>query len=333
MIRLASFACCSLLLASPGLAQTPSPSPPGDLHRAPAQVRHAGTYQVATATWRRGAPVQNLGGAASPDVIYNNTSPSGYFSAGGAGQFGNELFIADEGGVPTLDDPTPFSVGPDRVAYLVDGFEIGYCDFLTPDPGASAWRVSFYDEYAGLCAEPSDLEPVPGGVLELTGLPTGGCWTMVIDLTGIEFTLRGDGGDLDPGFNGDPDLDSFTWTHQYIGAGGPNQGQAGFLLAGDPDSNEAGYAGTNPNPGAGAIAPPPTAGTSTYYEPAPGLCPTTTTTLAPFSSDGRLTRDVFYLGDMLPARRRGRAASSSVGTSTPTGAGPRARTPSPRSTW
>ncbi len=250
-----------LFLCFPQAEPTHSTRAPEPLPVAPEALpqgaRHAGIYHVQTQTWtRRPIEVDSFG----PDVVYNNTALSGYFtSAGTVGGFGGRGAVIDEGAIPGTGNGLSFPVAPDRDAYWIQSVEIGYCD--NNAPGTSGWRLEFYQSY-----RPCEFQPIliPDGAIEVNGLPAGGgCWVMELDLSGGgEFEIGADGGAHRPGWDDDHFLDSFGWSMQYTGPG--NQ-TAGFMLAGDPLSTDPLY---NPNlPG----VPRATDGTGTYFGP-PSLC-------------------------------------------------------------
>ena len=264
----------ALSLAATTLAQSPTPSPTAvPPERITGPVRHAGIYHVATGTWTRHAgPVAGFG----PDTIYNNTAQTGYFtSAGGAGGFGPGGRNIDEGALPGTTNPGPFARNPNRDDYLVNGFEIAYCDNGLSASGG--WEIEFYSSYVP-CVVPTGG---PDATIPLTGLPAGGCWTITVDLTGgSEFCLEADGGSLNPGWDNVVALDSFGWGYRYIGSDGA--APAGFILTGDPTY-------TAPNYTVGGL---PRDGTGTYYG-ATSLCATPTAT----SGTGYLTQDQWLLID------------------------------------
>ena len=212
----------ALLLGAPlATAQQQIPN----VQKAPSAAKYAGTYHAQTGTWTRRT---NQFGPSLTDIIFSNTAASGYFSsAGGNGGFapGSENF--DEGGLPGLTNGNPFAIGPNRDTYRVNGFQISYCDF---GPALSAgWEISFYEQYA-----PCTFADNPVTRITTTGLPAGGiCWVIDIDLTGgQEFDIGADGGN---GWQNDTLTDSFGWSFRYAGSSAATD-QAGFQLAGDPDS-------------------------------------------------------------------------------------------------
>ena len=213
--------------------QTATSSSPGrsapqrlDAERVTGPVRHAGSYHVATGTWTRtGGAVANLG----PDVIYSNTTGTGYFtSAGGAGGFAPDSANYDEGGLPGSTNTNVSGVTNDE--YVANCFSIGYCDNGLPASGG--WAITFYESYTPCTLPDPASGEVPVGSFLATGLPAGGCWTVELDLSGgLEFCIGADN-PLFPGFDDDANLDSFGWSYQYAGTDG--SAPAGFIMAGDP---------------------------------------------------------------------------------------------------
>lgn len=306
MLRSSLLVAWASLLAVGAAAQSAAPAPQisRDVHRVPGAVKHAGIYHAATGTWTRIRGNQaNIG----PDVVYNNSLESGYYYNNASGpQAGLEFF--GTGNIPTAASNGSFATSPDRTRYTINCFEFAYCDFGTT-PASSAWAFKFYDS-ATPCQDPT-VAPVASLVFQ--NLPSlglalpgnNGCWSVIFDLSGMEFCLEGDGGQLNPGWDLDnPDLDSFGYSIDYVGPA-PN---AGLLLAGDPDNDESGYNALNPNngtlcnPAFCPAAPIPTGGNATYFNP-PGLCnlPGAPGGAAPFRGTGRLTRDFWLATDGNPA--------------------------------
>ncbi|MEO0662735.1 MAG: hypothetical protein AAFZ87_14455 [Planctomycetota bacterium] len=221
----------------------------------PAPLRHAGTYDVATNTLTPGgslasnAFVVRYSNTASPTVYVPTVGPTGSIAGGVLSDTGR---IGGDFGPPT-DSP------PGYDSNRIDAFRFAYCD-LDPTPGAAGLELAFFDRLAP-CGSPES-----GAVrtIELTGLPTGGCWTVEVELRGSEtFCLAADGGDLE--FDGDLALDSFGWSVRYTGSG---TSAAGVVLAGDPSATD-GFAYSNPNtPGAAnPPAPPSQLGVATFFNP------------------------------------------------------------------
>ncbi|MEM6567929.1 MAG: hypothetical protein AAF957_05935 [Planctomycetota bacterium] len=258
-----------LALAPLAAAQSAQSLSAPELH-ATTPARYAGIYHAATGTWSRpSATTSALNGI---DVIYSNTAQAGYFTtAGSSGGFAPGSTNFDEGGIPGTTNGDTFPNAPDRDEYRVNGFQIGYCDF--GPPLSSGWEISFYSSHV-----PCTLPSGPAGTVTVTGLPAGGgCWVIDIDLTGgEEFNLAADGGAAAPGWDNDPNMDSFGWGFAYAGSSPGTM--AGFQLAGDPMNTDPGF-----------IALPPRAGTNTYFGP-PSSC-------GPDIATGYLTADLWWLED------------------------------------
>lgn len=195
-------------------------------------VKSAGTYHVASGTWTRaGNASANLG----PDVIYSATSDPSYFSP-------IPGRVTDEGILPGTGHPE----GGSQDSYKIDGFTIGYCSF---GYASTDLELDFYDSYVS-CDLPS--EPINciqlAHQFALNGLPNNGCWFVTIDLAGgEEFCMRADGGLCAPGYQGG-DLDSFGWTHNWIGNNGTSSATIGHLIAGYDPGWAPGGEGTCYNP-------------------------------------------------------------------------------------
>ncbi|MEM6674826.1 MAG: hypothetical protein AAF726_18405 [Planctomycetota bacterium] len=223
-------------------------------------ARYAGVYHTPSGTWTR--PSRTVAGVGS-QVVYDNTAVTGYFSTLTApGGFAPGSFVIDEGGLPGTTNGNSFPGTPDRDGYLVEGFQIAYCDFGTAV--SSSWTIRFYDSYV-----PCTSDLTPEVTVDLDGLPANGCWIVDIDLSGgEEFCLGADGGEADPDWSDDPDRDSFGWDHSYTGP----SSVAGLLIAGDPALTDPGWM-------PGDI---PTAGNGTYYGASGG-------------GTGYLTQDLFRI--------------------------------------
>ena len=262
MLRTSHFAACAIVAVTTASAQSPPKTLPAE--RVPGAVKHAGIYHVSTGTWTR------AGGAASnfgPDTIYSNTAISGYFSsAGGSGGFAPGAENFDEGNVPsTANTNNPGN----RDAYNVNCVEIGYC--VQQSAGVSSWELRFYSSHI-----PCTVNSFPDATVDTGPVPSNGCWTVALDLTGSrEFCLAADGGD---GFDDDADLDAFGWSFRYTGTD-IGTAVAGFLITGDPQS-------TDPNWVIGSL---PQDGTNTYFGPA-SLC-------SPDEATGLRTKDFWWLED------------------------------------
>lgn len=206
------------------------------------QIKPAGTYHVASGTWTRpgnahsrlaGAALAGSGAQPGSDVVYSNTSETGVFTVGiGSLSFPGQIAY-DEGVLPTPANFTPgLGTQPDRGIYEITGFDIQYCDMDTT-PNSSAWTFTFYESFDPI-GDPAMTGAAPAGVVALTGLPSGGCWSLNIDLSGgSEFTMRGDGAPVAAGWQDDLARDSFGFGIEYTSA--QLGADAGIVLAGDPD--------------------------------------------------------------------------------------------------
>ena len=200
-------------IATPALGQI-------EARRTPGPVRDAGVYHAATGTWERGGVSTNI----SPDAIYRNDAPSGYFGNGWEG-----CWTIDEIVLPGTSNPNGGLVE----GYFVDGFQFSYC---TAGPGTVDWYFSAWSSYVP-CDDPTSpagcIEPTLNEIL-LPGAPAGSaCWTVTIDLAGgYEICLAADGGTCAPGYQGG----ALGLDHAGIGFGWVTSDgiSAGPVLAGDP---------------------------------------------------------------------------------------------------
>ena len=87
----------TLLTALQAAPQQAQPTNDFPVQRMSGPLRHAGTYHYATGTWtRQGGGTASLG----PDVIYNSTAPSGYFTTIGTVGTGTEGATAEGPAAP-----------------------------------------------------------------------------------------------------------------------------------------------------------------------------------------------------------------------------------------
>lgn len=201
------------------------------------QIKPAGTYHVASGTWTRPGNAHSrtsaVAGPTGSDVVYSNTSETNIFTVGiGSLSFPGQ--IAYDGGV--LPTPANFTPGlgtqPDRGIYEVTAFDIQYCD-MDSTPMSSGWKFTFYESFDPI-GDPAMTGAAAAAVVQLTGLPSGGCWSMTVDLSGgSEFNMRGDGAPLAAGWQDDLARDSFGFGIEYTSA--QTGADAGIVLAGDPD--------------------------------------------------------------------------------------------------
>lgn len=237
------------LLALVAAAQAPKeattiPQPSAHLQRAGSRAfRDGGIYHAASGTWTlpgaqggQGVHVDGPTGPTIPagsDVVYSNTSSNGTVTVA-IGSLSLPGQVSYDGGV--LPTPANFTPGlgtpPDRGIYTITGFEISYCD-MDPTPMSSGWTFTFYESFDP-AVDPASTPVAPASTVELTGMPSGGCYTILIDLTGgMEFTMRGDGAPLGPGWQNELSRDSFGFGIEYTGSA--TMSDAGYALAGDPE--------------------------------------------------------------------------------------------------
>ncbi len=201
------------------------------------QIKRAGTYHVATGTWTRpgngSSRTSALGGPAGSDVVYSNTSETGVFTVGiGSLSFPGQITY-DEGVLPTPANFTPgLGTQPDRGIYEITAFDIQYCD-MDSTPMSSGWTYTFYESFDPI-GDPAMTGVPAAAVVALSGLPSNGCWSLTVDLTGgSEFSMRGDGAPLAAGWQDELARDSFGIGIEYTSA--QMGADAGIVLAGDPD--------------------------------------------------------------------------------------------------
>ena len=258
MIRNVTIATMALALAVDSFAQTTPRL--GVAERAPSAVKHAGTYHVSTGTWTRAADTVASFGLS--DNIYSNTSYGGYYyPAVGPTGFVPLGQLIDEGVIPGTTHPPGFAFGGlIGDVNLVVEIQIAYCD-LDPQAAVSGWTLDFYESYSPCTFPP----PAPSGTVTVAGFPSNGCWIVDLDLTAATgtdeaFSFQADGGAANPGYDGDPALDSFGVSWRYTGTG---VAAAGPLICGDPGDTDTGW-----------TSGPPNAGSNTYYGESGG-CPGT----------------------------------------------------------
>ena len=135
--------------------------------------KYAGTYKMATGEF---VPASRVRNAAGTVVIFNNTTPTDYYSVPGY----NQEWI-DEG---ILNDRN--NCDTEQLAC----FEVIYC---STDPAASGTIIyTFYDETIECTGPTGGVPGQPNCAYALSGLPmgtpTGGiqCWIVTVDLNGVE---------------------------------------------------------------------------------------------------------------------------------------------------
>ena len=189
----------------------------------PTPVRDAGTYHLATGEWTRVHSYANNSLAS----IYRNDIPSGYFGLLDEGEVAFEA-----GRVPGFSNQVgngSGDVGSDD-NYLIDGFQFGYCAL---NQAPTSFTISFSEKYSP-CGDPA-VEFNELASITATGLPSGGCWLVTLDISGttLAFSLEAEGADGYDG-PGQEDADSFGYSLNIDnGQGdGVNQLTSGLILAG-----------------------------------------------------------------------------------------------------
>jgi hypothetical protein len=178
---------CASAMAQADLSQRPKPIT--------APFKHAGVYHVATGTWTRGASQAILG----PDIIYNNSCNSGYFTGTQSGEVlahRSRIPTTAVNGAPTADSvfypgSNPAHEFDERpgcdTQYEIQHFQIVYCSSRPSGLGLMSWNYSFADAY-NLCGT-GDMVADPLCDYAVTGLPGGtstgaqNCWIVDIDLS------------------------------------------------------------------------------------------------------------------------------------------------------
>ncbi|MAE27962.1 MAG: hypothetical protein CMJ87_03100 [Planctomycetes bacterium] len=201
--------------------------------------RDAGILHLATGTWTRAATeTANLG----PMVIYNNDALSPYY----VGLDGGQTWI-DNGRVPSTSSPSPVGTYD---AYEVNGLSLAYC--TSNSRFSFDLNLSFWNVHGGNCVDPTAAGTIgPDHLLTVSGMPGASgsgphaCWLLNLDLAGgTEFCLPADGNGSYAGF---PDQDGFGFG---FGFSDTSAGNAGPMLAGDPQNFPFGDGTDFQNPGA-----------------------------------------------------------------------------------
>lgn len=200
MIRILSLACAAALMGSTAQAQSILPT-----DRITGPVRNRGVFSLANGTWQ---PI-NPASAASSNVLFNNTSPTGYFFGGAAANFG----LVDHGRIPSTSSP---GITGTADAYTVDCYQFAYCSGdLNPVSQVSV----FFEQYSPCSDVDAPGSNAVAGFIA-TGLPSGSstgavnCWILSFDLsnTTLTFSLAGD---ATRSFDGNANTDSFGWLASY----------------------------------------------------------------------------------------------------------------------
>ena len=209
----------ALVALFPVLSQAQAPD--GRLQPITSPVKDAGTYHLSTDTWTRARTSTALAG---PEVLYDNTCSSGYFT----GLDANEI-VGDSGRIPALASGGLYDT------YEVNGFRLAYCTYV---PGTISIFHAYWDCYAACDGGGNLTALTPVAAFSMLSLPAGGpagslgCWQVTFDLmnTTLAFNLRGDcNGTLD----GNPSTDSFGWGFGMPASPAGTSGSGPFV-AGDP---------------------------------------------------------------------------------------------------
>lgn len=164
--------------------------------------KDGGIYHIATKTWTRTGNGQTTAGV--PEVLYNNTAPSGYFGVSGTPR---DLNWTDEGRFPAANDPVPGNGD----SYIVTGFQVAYCAGGGVAPVNGGWDI--YNNYTA-CSDPRLLTPaLSTGIGAVPGNPTTAsvdCWILTFDFQGTSFEFKVDA-DGNGTYNGSSSLDNFGW--------------------------------------------------------------------------------------------------------------------------
>ncbi len=188
-------------------------------------VRDAGVLHVGTNTWTRKASQANIG----TDIIYNNTSTTGYFSA-----LSGDTFI-DEGRIPSPSSPTNLASRPGcNTSYNISGIQIAYC---TDDPAGGAFNLSIFQSKA-TCT--SGIGVTPTATINTAGSPStptigvAMCWVVTLDLDAAPSTTFAMQSDGDGTYAGTEGTNLFGWS---ITSALPPAGQLGTgpFIAGNPN--------------------------------------------------------------------------------------------------
>jgi hypothetical protein len=211
---------------------------------------YGGTFHVATGEFEP-ANSSHLP-PITPGVIYNNTVNNNFFLA-----TLNGTTVLDDGRVPSATSTSPVGTLNN---YRVNKFQIAYC---TRDlTGVFSVRARFWNQFLQTATGCTTLAAAgtPTADYTIPGLPgstatgTLACWIVDIDLTGVEFCLKGD---ADGAFNADAFSNGFGYGLTLLGQTGTTTATTGgFLFAGGiPPAAVTGVAGDGTyyqNPGAPA---------------------------------------------------------------------------------
>ncbi len=199
-------------------------------------VKHAGTYHVATGTWTRGQPSL---ARSRYDVIYDNTCSGAWYVALEQQTFHDDGRIPSTTSPVVTQTPMPGSNWP-AVSFqgTDDTYDIGWYEFAycTGVAAPMTALTAFYECYTS-CSDATLISPTMA--VQVSGLPGSpspgvgvGCWTVGIDLVGstLYFQMMGD---CDGTWDGTPALDNFGY--MYMQSTPDPAVISGPILAGDPD--------------------------------------------------------------------------------------------------
>ena len=310
MLRASTFTLGSIVLTGLAVAQTPMDRAPKPIQ---APIMDGGTYHVASGTWTRTVPPNQLLG--SNDIVYNNSAYTPFFEDFGIANETSSFEVVDAARVPSIGA----GVGADRDRYLITSVDVGYCIFDdTAATGPLSLRVTVYNPYRP-CSDPSTA--TIAGQFEGVNLPGtdpmnlmngfATCWVVNFDLTGgNEICLEADG---ETNFDNNLDFDSFGIGYEFDpgGAGGyVGNVDVGPIIAGDREwtARETGEimpASTNGGGGGGG----------TYYGPTETCLPTG----GGLNSSGLDNEDDWWVGERVGTSTSAGCYFYGGGYSNPTG--------------
>jgi hypothetical protein len=221
MFRSSLYVAGALLLSASAFAQRDASA---KLQPITSEVKHGGTYHVATKAWSRTAtPTANLG----PDTLYDNTCNIAFFVGLSSGET-----LVDSGRVPSTSSPTSgTSKTGDADSYTINGMQYGYCTAEAPTTDLNVSHITCYAPCDSAIGVPTVAAFVITGAPGSAAAGSQSCWIIDIDLEGTpdEFTLVAD---CDGAFSAAPASDNFGWTMLFTV--NPINGPQGPFISGDP---------------------------------------------------------------------------------------------------
>jgi hypothetical protein len=198
-------------------------------------VKDAGTLNIATGTWTRGANAK-----IAYAVIFDNTCTGAWYTAI------EQTRVTNDGRLPSTSSPQidqpPFGgghastslVGTNDV-YTINHLQIAYCTTVVlPTHEVSIWEcyASCDDVTTATGRPPTITFQIPG----LPGAPVAGslaCWQVGLDLLNAtaSFNMQGD---CDGTWDGTASLDNFGYS--WIQLSPSSSAASGPLINGDPDA-------------------------------------------------------------------------------------------------